>query len=36
VLAGIHRIPVCVLRLAPERFQLIAPRTFARSIAELL
>lgn len=36
VLAGIHRIPVCVLRLAPDRFKLIVPRSFARSITELL
>lgn len=36
VLAGIHRIPVCVIRLAPDRFDLIVPRSFARSVAELL
>lgn len=36
VLAGIHRIPVCVIRLTPDDFELIVPRSFARSVAELL
>lgn len=36
VLAGIHRIPVCVVRLAPDEFELLVPRSFARSVAELL
>ena len=36
VLAGIHRIPVCVIRLQPEAFEVIVPRSFAQSVGELL
>lgn len=36
VMAGIHRIPVCVIRLEAEAFHLIVPRSFARSVGELL
>lgn len=36
VLAGIHRVPVCIIRLEVDVFDLIVPRSFARSVGELL
>lgn len=35
VQSAIHRIPVCIIRLAEDSFEVITPRSFARSIAEL-
>ena len=36
VLSAIHRVPVAVLPLADDRYELIVPRSFAKSIGGLL